>query len=182
MIRNTDGTAYKLSGCFKQFDSTSNKHDLFNAWDAEAIRIGGSPIFYYECLVPPNTIDPVYWESRGKIWRDTPIVLNALYEPMTSPNYMDEFGMGAGPDTVIFELNYREVLSSIGHAPKIDSRIFTPHRSENWKIVQRNIDQFTHWSELRLQLICDKFQESLTTGEGRVTQKNPDISGSPNRS
>ena len=48
-------------------------------------------------------------------------------------------------------------------------------KRENWKIVQRNVEEFKLWGELRLQLLSQRFQESRTTGEGKVTQKEPDF-------
>ena len=74
-----------------------------------------------------------------------------------------------------FEVNYRTTLRTIGHPPKIGSRVFTPHLQENWVIIQRNLGEFKLWGSLRLELICQRFQESVTTGEGEVTQKQPDV-------
>jgi len=34
---------------------------------------------------------------------------------------------------------------------------------------------FKLWGELRLQVMCIRYQESLTTGEGKVTQRQPDF-------
>jgi hypothetical protein len=31
------------------------------------------------------------------------------------------------------------------------------------------------WGALRLELICQRFQEDVVTGEGKVTEKQPDI-------
>ena len=38
--------------------------------------------------------------------------------------------------------------------------------------IQRNVGDFFLWGELRLTLICQRFQESTTTGEGQVSQQN----------
>ncbi len=65
---NPDGTPYKLKGNVGQFDPTNPSRDLFNSWDAEAIRLGGSPILYYEYFLQTNTLDPVYMEDRGKLF------------------------------------------------------------------------------------------------------------------
>jgi hypothetical protein len=42
-------------------------------------------------------------------------------------------------------------------------------------IMQRGVEVFKLWGELRLQVMCIRFQESLTTGEGKVTQRQPDF-------
>jgi hypothetical protein len=76
---------------------------------------------------------------------------------------------------MIFEMNYRETLQKIGHVPKIGSRIFTPHKSESWVIVQRNDGEFKMWGQLRLQLICQKFQESTTDNSKTIQQPNVDF-------
>lgn len=174
MLRNQDGTPYQLTGSLQQFNPELPEFDLFNQWDEEAIERGGSPIFYYEVLIQPQTVDPLYLEDRGKLFSNNPIQLWANYDPLPTQNYMNAFGIDA-PDEVRLELNYRSVLKKIGHPPKIGSRIFTPHLRENWVIMQRNATEYKMWGVLRLELICSRFQESVTTGEGQVTQKSPDV-------
>lgn len=171
---NPDGTPYKLKGNVGQFDPTNPAHDLFNAWDTEAIRLGGTPILYYECFIQMNTVDPLYREDRGKLFSPIPIQLFAWYEPLPSQNSQTEFGYDS-LDEVEFQLNYQDVLSRIGHPPKTGSRIFTPHRNQHWQIVQRNVDDFKLWDQIRLKLYCAPFQESTTTGEGRITRESPDF-------
>ena len=94
------------------------------------------------------------------------------YEPIPSQNLLNQFGIDS-PDEIKFEVNYRAVLQAVGHPPKIGSRIFTPHLSENWVIVQRNLGEFKMWGAIRLELICQKFQEDVVTGDGKVTQNQP---------
>lgn len=175
MIKNSDGTPLQLNSSeLRMFDPENPDLTLLNSFDAEAIRIGGSPIFYYELFVPPSTIDPLYLESRGKLFSNNPVQLYAMYEPIPSQNFQGNFGIDA-PDEIIFELNYREVLKILGHPPKDGSRIFTPHKRENWMIIQRNAGEFRMWGELRIQLICQRFQEDVVVGEGKVTQRQPDF-------
>ena len=174
-IRNPDGTPYSLSGCFKLFDPGNPEHDLFNQWDAETINISGSPIYYYEVHIQTsNTVDEMYWEDRGKLFSPIPIRLQANYDPVTQQNYQSMYGIDS-PDELIFELNYDAVLTAVGHPPKVGSRIYTPHKRENWIIVQRKVSETKLWGEIRLQLVCERFQESSTTGEGEVTQQKPDF-------
>lgn len=174
MIRNQDGTPYKPVGDIQQFDPENPEHNLFNLWDEEIIRMGGSPIFYYEVFIQSGTVDPLYWEDRGKIFSNNPIQLYGLYEPIPSQNYMNAFGFDS-PDEMMFEFNYKSVLREIGHPPKIGSRLHTPHLREDWVVVQRNTGEYKLWGSLRLQVLCQRFQESTTTGEGKVTQKKPDF-------
>lgn len=172
MIRNPDGTPYRASGEYKHFNPTQPEHCLFNSLDQEAIEIGGSPIYYYEALLQQSTIDPLYLEDRGKLYSIHPITLYATYEPITAGNTISVFGIDA-PDEMKFELNYRAVLKKLGHPPKLDSRIYTPHKGEDWRIIHRQVGEFKMWGEIRLILICKRFQESVTTGEGRVTEPKP---------
>ena len=67
-IYNNDGTEYKAVGDIRQFDPENPDICLFNLWDEEIIRMGGSPIFYYEVFIQQGTVDPLYWEDRGKIF------------------------------------------------------------------------------------------------------------------
>lgn len=173
---NCDGTPYQLTNSLQQFDPSSPDIALLNQYDQEVTEIGGTPIFYYECLIQVNnTVDMLYREDRGKIWNPNPVQLYAYYDPVASQNYMNMFGMD-GPDEIQLELNYGSVLATLGKPPKIGSRIFTPHLRENWVIVQRNLAQFKLWSAFKLYLIVQRFQESITTGEGQATQKVPDTS------
>lgn len=172
MIRNPDGTPYRVSGSIQQYDPSDPQHELFNQWDEEAIRRGGSPIYYYEVMIQPQTLDPIYKEDRGKLFSPFHVELWCNYDPAATQNAMTPFGVDS-PDEQKFELNYRAVLQAIGHPPKVGSRLYTPHLKENWVIIQRNLGEFKYWGALRLELICQRFQETVTTGEGKVTQNTP---------
>ena len=174
MLRDSCGRPYQALGKYQHFDPNNSVHELFNLWDEEAIKIGGSPIYYYEVFIQNGTLDPLYVEDRGKIYSNHPVQLYCYYEPIPASNTLGVFGIDS-PDEMIFEFNYRSVLRSIGHPPKIGARIFSPHKRENWRVIQRNTGGYELWGELRLQLICQRFQESVTTGSGRVTQKEPDF-------
>ena len=173
-IKNLDGTPYQLRGSVQQYDPLDRSFDLFNLWDQEAILRGGSPIYYYEVIINTNMIDPIYLEARGKLFNPNPIQLWCTYEPIPSTNLVNQFGIDA-PDEMKFELNYRAFLQNVGHPPKIGSRLFTPHLRENWIIVQRNVGEFKLWGALRLELLCQRFQEDVVTGDGKVTQKEPNV-------
>lgn len=173
-IKNPDGSIYQVSGNLQQFDPTNVEHDLFNVWDQEAIEMGGSPLFYYDVFINVNTIDELYIEARNKIFSPVPIQIYGYYDPVPSQNMMGVFGIDS-PDEIMFEFNYKHVLKQIGHPPRIGARLYSPHKRENWEVIQRNVEVFKLWGELRLQVMCRRFQESLTTGEGRVTQRQPDF-------
>ena len=173
-IKQCNGQPYKLSGSLNTFDPTNPEQFLLNSFDSELIQIAGTPILYFEVFIQGQTIDPLYREDRGKLFSNNPVKLNGYYEPIPSQNYMNMFGIDA-PDEVQFQFNYREVLKTLGHPPKIGSRLYTPHKGENWVIIQRNVGDFFLWGELRLTLITQRFQESITTGEGRVTQNTSAI-------
>ncbi len=175
VILNPDGSRYQLSGTLQQFDPENTEHDLFNVWDQEVIEIGGSPIFYYEVFINLSSIDELYVEARDKIYSEHPICLHGYYDPQPSENMMGMFGIDSPMKEMMIEFNYRHVLKTLGHAPKIGARIYTPHKRENWIVIQRNVEVFKLWGEIRLQVLCNRFPESLTTGEGRVTQREPDF-------
>lgn len=173
-IHNPDGSAYKVSGSLQQYDPQNVEHDLFNLWDQEVIEIGGTPLYYYDLFININNIDELYVEARDKLWSPCSQCIYGYYDPKPSSNMVGMFGIDS-PDEMMFEFNYRHVLKTLGKPPKIGARIFTPHKQEHWMIVQRNVEVFKLWGELRLQIMCIRFQESLTTGEGKVTQRQPDF-------
>jgi len=172
-IYNSDGTPYSFGG-LERFNPDNPEHELNNLIDAELVKIGGSPVYYYEVFIQMNTIDELYREDRGKLYSNYPVELNAFYTPVTSQNIQTAFGIDA-LEEVELQLNYREVLNTLGHPPKVGARIFTPHKRQNWIVVQRDIDDFRLWGELRLKLYCQPFQESLTQNEGAVSQLKPDF-------
>ena len=173
-IHNPDGSTYKVSGSLQQYDPQNVEHDLFNLWDQEVIEIGGTPLYYYDLFININNIDELYVEARDKLWSPCASCIYGYYDPKPSSNMVGMFGIDS-PDEMMFEFNYRHVLKTLGKPPKIGARIFSPHKQENWMIVQRNVEVFKLWGELRLQIMCIRFQESLTTGEGKVTQRKPDF-------
>lgn len=169
-----NGKPYKAAGTSQQFDPTNPQHMLFNLYDEDALKIGGSPIYYYELFIPVGEIDKDYWEARGSFFSEFPVELWANYDPLAAQNYMSVFGIDS-PNEIIFELNVKATLKKLGHMPKIGSRIYTPHLGENWEIIQRNLGEFKMWGALRVQLICRQFQESTTRQNGKVTANNPNI-------
>ena len=146
MIKNADGSPFCLTGNLRQFDPENPDHNLFNCWDSEIIKIGGSIVFYYSVHISFNTLDKQYYEDRGKLWSPIPIQLYCYYEPIPNQNAQTPFGIDA-PDEMVFEFNYREVLKILGHPPTVGSRLFTPHKRENWIIKQRNDGEFKLWGQ-----------------------------------
>jgi len=171
-----EGQPYKTLGTNRQYqpDGGNPQLKLFNLWDQDAIMMGGSPIYYYEVFISTGEIDTTYIEARGKIFSNNPTEIWAVYDPIPSQNAMSAFGFDS-TEEMIFECNAQAVIKGIGHMPKIGARLYTPHLGDNWKIIQRNLGEFKMWGALRVQLICQKFQESATTSAGRVTEKHPDI-------
>jgi hypothetical protein len=173
-IYNKDGTPFRPVGSVVQFDPESPDHALFNSFDQEAIKIGGSPLFYYELFIQFQTIDKLYLEDRGKLWSPIGIQLHGYYEPLEPQNPSTQFGID-GVGDVLFECNYRAVLEAIGHQPKRGSRIQTPHLNEFWVVVDTRLTQFQLWGALHIQLICERFQESTTTGDSNSPPPKPDF-------
>jgi hypothetical protein len=164
-IKNPDGSDYKLSGGVQQYKPNSSEMDLFNTWDQEMIRMTGMPVEYYEYMPQANTIDPVFLEDRGALWNQTPMCLMALYDRGPQMNHRDMFGYG-GPDEVMFNMNLKYVMDTLGHLPRLGSRLFTPHLRENWKIDQLNVAEFQLWGRIRLQVMCKKWQENNVNPSG----------------
>ena len=163
MIYRTDGRPYAVTGSRQQFDDGLPEHDLFHIWDEESIRIGGSPIFYYELFIDTHNVDPLYLESRTKLFNPHAVQLYGVYEPVPSQNMQTAFGIDS-PDEMIFEFNYRAVLRDLGHVPKIGSRLFTPFLKENWVIIERKTGEMKMYGVVRLQCICQRFQEDSVSG------------------
>jgi hypothetical protein len=162
-IYKPDGKPFCPTGSLQQFDDQNPARDLFNIYDEETIRLGGSPLFYFELFIDVNNVDPLYLESRAKIYSQNPIQLWCVYEPVPSQNMQTAFGIDS-PDEMTFELNYRAVLKEIGHPPKIGSRVKTPFLNEDWIIIERKLGEFKLYNALRIQLVCQRFQEDNVSG------------------
>ena len=173
-IFNTDGTPYKVSGTLRQLIPDSPTHERFQEWDAETIRLGGTPLLYYEVFIPSQHVDPQYHEARTKLWTQHPVEIFAVYDPIPSEMAQGLFGIDSPQDQMTFMCNYRDTLDRIGHLPVIGSRIHAPHLREEWEIIDRKLGDFHRWKVYRLEIHCQRFQENLTTGEGKVTASKPD--------
>ena len=173
-IYKPDGKPYCPTGSLQQFDDGLPERSLFDLYDEETIRLGGSPLFYYELFIDANNIDPLYVESRAKIYSQNPIQLWCVYEPIPSQNMQTAFGIDS-PDEMTFDLNYRAVLRDLGHPPKIGSRIKTPFLNEDWVIIERKLGEFKLYNALRLQLICQRFQEDTVSGSSVGKTENSDF-------
>jgi len=173
MLYRKDGRPFKVSGTRQQFNDQAPELTLFDRWDQEAIKIGGSPIYYYEVFVQPQTTDTLYMEDRGKLYSNTPVELWCVYEPIPSTNTQTAFGYDA-PDEMKFEFNYRALLDAIGHPPAIGSMLRTPFLKEDWHIVQRNLGEFKMYKALRMELLCMRFQDDAVSGPSISTKKDID--------
>jgi hypothetical protein len=171
MIKNPDGSPYKLKGSLQQFDPDNPIHSLLDQYDEEMIRISGTPIYYYEVLI--QTTNDLYLEDRNKLFNPVPIQLWAFYEPPQQMNMSGLFAIDTPDEEIVLEMNYKAVRRDLGHPPKIGSRIFTPHRSENWIVIDYRLDQFKLWGAIRLILHCKKFQETSTADNGPPAR--PDV-------
>lgn len=174
MIRNPDGTPYKLTGSLQQFGTQEVQQELFDTWDEEAIRQGGSPIYYYEVFIQEQSIDPIYLEDRGKLFSNNPVQLWGYYEPIPSQMAQTAFGIDSMNDEMVFEFNYRSLLKAIGHLPKIGSRLRTPFLNEDWVIIERKLADFKSWNVYHMQILTQRFQDDIISGPGRVEQKPVD--------
>lgn len=173
MIKNPDGSVFKLKGSLNAYDPENPIHSVLNKYDEEIIERTGTPIYYYEVLIQQNTVDPIYNEDRGKLFNPCYVKLYAFYEPPQAQASSTLYGMDNIDEEVVFELNYQAVINCLKRIPKIGSRIYTPHRGENWQIIDYKLSNFALWGALRLILHCRKFQENLTNNNGEVTALNP---------
>lgn len=173
-IYNPDGTPYKSRGSLQQFDPKGPNNDLFNRFNQEVIEIGGSPVYYHEMFVGTQSIDKLYIEARNKMWSQHPIEFMAMYEPVSPQLAMTLFGPDNSSNTMVFYTNYKHFLEKIGHPPVIGSRIYTPQLKEHWEIMDRRTSGYQNWGVVTLEIHCVRFQESLTTGSGEVTQPKQD--------
>lgn len=173
MIRKPDGTPYQLLGSLQQFNPNSGINDLLTRYDEEMIMISGIPIYYYKVLIQQQTIDPIYMEDRSKLFSPIPVKLWAFYEPPQQMNMSGLFAIDTPDEEIVLELNHHAVQRELGEEIAIGSRIFTPHRGENWIVIDYRLDMFKLWGAIRLMLHCRKFQPTAT--DVPTSQPQPDF-------
>lgn len=173
MLYKKDGTPFKVAGTRQQFNDRAADLDLFDLWDQEAIKIGGTPIYYYEVFIQPQTTDPIYMEDRGKLYSNHPVELWGVYDPVAGQQAQTAFGFDS-PDEMKFEFNYKAVRDAIGHNPLPGSRLRSPFLKEEWQIVQSNLSEFKMYKALRMELYCVRFQDDAVSGPNKATQKDID--------
>lgn len=162
MLRNKDGTPFTASGKIRIFDPNSNKHDLFNQWDLEALKMGGTSIYYHEVIIDHQNFDKIYFEDRGKIFNPNPVELFSSYEPQADQFFQMEFGID-GISDIVLDVNYKHTFENINHPPVIGSWIRTPHLDRDWILVNTVLGEFGHWGALRLKMVLKKFQDDIHT-------------------
>lgn len=172
-LYNPNGTPYQLDSPFRMFDPCDPKNQLFSELDAEAIRIGGSPIDYFEVLIQPNTVDPLYLEDRGKLFSPCPVRLYAIYEPPDQVANSTLYGVDVPDSEAIFELNANATAAALGprgRQPKVGSLIYTQQFCEFWEIIDARQGEFRGWGALHYVLYCKKFQPNASDGTDRLLQ------------
>lgn len=172
-LLGNDGRPYQPLGKLAAYNPNSAQNKLFSQFDAEAIRLGGSPILYYECLIQFSTLDKLYMEDRGKVFSPCPIQLYAYYEPPDQVASSGIFGVDTPDMEAIFETNSDATIAAIGHPPKVGSRIYTPHLCEDWVLVDRRQAEFKGWGALHYILHCTKWLPNRTDQTDRFTHNNP---------
>ena len=173
MIKNVNGSPYKLKGKLSTYDPNSNQHSIFDKWDQEFIMFTGTPVYYYSIHVQLSGYDELYMEDRTKLFSPVPIKLWAFYEPPQQQSMSGIFSVDTPDEEIILELNRSAALTAIGHPPKVGSRIYTPHRGENWIVIDYKLDKFLLWGAIRLILHCKKFQETTTAADACITSPQP---------
>lgn len=176
VIRNQDGTPYKLEGNLKLFDPKNVDQDLMHSIDAECIQLSGSPVFYYRIYIDQSNYDDLYQESRNKVRKQQGIELIAHWEPVTPQNDLGVFGIDS-PDEVVFSFNIREFKDKTGNdLPVVGSLIYTPFDKNWWEIIQighgKEGGDFQIWGKYRFQVLARKYQESITDEEPTRPEPN----------
>ncbi len=171
-IYKADGTPYELNQDVRAYKPNSPEQQLLDEWDQEQIERNGAPLEYFDVFIDSNSIDPLYIESRNKVYSPIPIILWGFNIPNPSTFSMGIFGPD-GADEALFEFNHAYLMSKLGFLPKPGARIFSPQKRENWVVEQSNTEISALHKIMRVQVFCHRFQESRTTSSGKVTQKSP---------
>jgi hypothetical protein len=160
MIRDACGKPYQVSGSLQTFDQNNPDLNLMHRLNDELYRIYGSPALFYPILINVDNVDKLYIEDRTKLWGPG-IEIFVLYTPMPSVFKQDMFGIEGQMD-VMLECHNLSLIQALGQAPRIGSKIFLPLKREWFQVVSAQNDKFYMWNQFGINLICQRFQETLT--------------------
>jgi hypothetical protein len=164
MLRNKDGSPYKLNGSVNNYDPSNPDHDLMDSVDKEQIESSGAPIEYYRVIVDSN-VDQLYHEQRQKVYLQEPILMKAVWEPV-SPIWNDISVGFSSEESMVFSFNRKEFIEKVGEMPRIGSIIKTCDEGMFWEIVNRNVNVENEdrkmWGKHRINAVCVKYQATVT--------------------
>lgn len=137
--------------------------------DGYWIESSGHPIIIYGEIQRQNeNKDKFYFEDSEKITitYTEPILIYGIYEyPSRSGEYRI-FGIDAS-DELSIEVNYDILLQKLKRMPK--AGMLLKIEDENWIVVDCNWIYNKFIGKKRLQLICSRYAESVTSGVNLIT-------------
>lgn len=143
---------------------------LLRKADGFWIDNAGFPIVVTGVLKPDTKVERLYLEDGCKVFNSqTPILLYGFYDYPSEGNYMNMFGIDA-PDEMEIEFNEENVLKKLGMLPEIATVLRI--EDATWTVIQRKRIYNRFIGRYRLSLTVTRYQESVTTGEGKVAKPN----------
>jgi hypothetical protein len=138
------------------------------AIDGFWIENAGHPIVVSGVFRPTNNnIDNIYCEDRDKIFESMHVTIYGFYDyPTTS--YCTTFGIDALNDLEV-QLNAELLLKKLGKFPEIGTLLYI--EQSNWLVINRSWVYNRFIGKYRISLICQRYQESVTTGKNGIRKR-----------
>jgi hypothetical protein len=170
MIRDACGKPYQLSGSLQMFDQNNPDLAMLHSINAELYRIYGSPALFFPILINVDNVDKLWIEDRTKLWAPG-IEIFVLYTPLPAVFQQGQFGID-GPMDLVLETHNQSLIAALGQAPRIGSKIFLPLKREWFVLTAAQNENFALWNQFGINLICQRFQETVTDASGSPSLAN----------
>lgn len=155
--------------------------DALRRIDGYWIESAGHPVTVKGVFRPdPNAQkDAIYREDRGKVFEKcVPVTLYGFYD-YPSSSQCSMFGIDA-PDELEVQVNAEIVSEKLGRVLEIGTLLSI--ESSDWLVINRSWIYNRFIGRYRLELACQRYQESVTTGpihmktaKGNTIEVNNDI-------
>lgn len=142
--------------------------DTLRKIDGYWIESAGHPIVVKGVFKRDEAVEKLYREDRGTVFDTLPhVTFHGFYDYPTLPS-LTCFGIDA-PDEMEVQVNYDIVTSRLGKVPEIGT-LLTIEQSD-WMVINRSYIYNRFIGKYRLALLCARYQESVTTGNGTCKHK-----------
>ena len=131
----------EVESVLRFYDPQNEDLNLLNMIDEEAIRLGGSPVWYFKYIRSDTNFDEVYMENREKVISSDPFLVNCHYEPKAIEEPLTEFGIELSNEQ-LFIFNHSYISRKLGRLPHPGDIIKPKFQNQRYEITEAQEEEF----------------------------------------